>query len=273
MTASIVDGLTRLDGLWYVEHGQRRSTDDDSPDPHQADSEPSLSHPSVGRPISSGQVVDLWRKLRVVRSTNHSLEELLRGSQVYIPPPPPKPQPTEEYKALMARLRHQEAQRAYERMTNPPPKIETFNDRFPTSAQAFSQVNRPIDASDLGDDDVTLKDVHRQVMLIINFLVSILGVAGTLWVISRWWSLPARIFLTMGGSMVVAVAEVAVYSSYMWRMDQAKHKQKAVKEVKQIVNTWVVGEDDKDNGDTVLLRRKEDETGGTARRRITTLSS
>lgn len=159
-------------------------------------------------------------------------------------------------------------------MVNPPPKIETFNDRFPTSAQAFSQVNRPINASDLGDDDVTLNDVHRQVMLIINFLVSILGVAGTLWVISRWWSLPARIFLTMGGSIVVAVAEVAVYSGYMWRMDKAKQKQKTAKEVKQVVNTWVVGQDDKDNhdDDAVLLRRKED-VDGSVRKRITKLAS
>ncbi|KAG8425834.1 hypothetical protein J3459_009666 [Metarhizium acridum] len=277
MTASIVDGLAQLEGLLSAEDMHQSTTGDDALDRHQqADSEPSLNQPSVGKPISHHQVVDIWKKLGAHHNTSYSLEGLLRGSQVYIPPPPPKPEPTEEYKALMARLRHQEAQRAYERMVNPPPKIETFNDRFPTSAQAFSQVNRPMDASDLGDDDVTLNDVHRQVMLIINFLVSILGVAGTLWVISRWWSLPARIFLTMGGSIVVAIAEVAVYSSYMWRMDQAKHKQKAAKEVKQVVNTWVVGEQgqgDEKNDDTVLLRQKEDETDGTVRKRITALSN
>jgi uncharacterized membrane protein len=157
-------------------------------------------------------------------------------------------------------------------MVKPPSKFETFNDRFPTSAQAFSQVNRPVNAADMGDDDVTLNDVHRQVMLIINFLVSILGVAGTLWVLSRWWSLPARIFLTMGGSIIVAVAEVAVYSGYMWRMDQANQKQKSAKEVKQVVNTWVVGEDDKNDDKTVLLRSKDDDTDGTVRKRVTALA-
>lgn len=173
----------------------------------------------------------------------------------------------------MARLRHEEAQRAYERMVKPPSKFESFHDHFPTSTQAFSQVNRPTSAADLGDDDVTLNDVHRQVMLIINFLVSILGVAGTLWVTSRWWSLPARIFLTMGGSIVVAIAEVAVYSGYMWRLDQAKQKQKSAKEVKQVVNSWVVGESEKENDKTVLLRSKVDDADGTVRKRIATLST
>ncbi|KAG8406861.1 hypothetical protein J3459_018599 [Metarhizium acridum] len=278
MTASIVDGLAQLEGLLSAEDMHQSTTGDDALDRHQqADSEPSLNQPSVGKPISHHQVVDIWKKLGAHHNTSYSLEGLLRGSQVYIPPPPPKPEPTEEYKALMARLRHQEAQRAYERMVNPPPKIETFNDRFPTSAQAFSQVNRPMDASDLGDDDVTLNDVHRQVMLIINFLVSILGVAGTLWVISRWWSLPARIFLTWAeGSIVVAIAEVAVYSSYMWRMDQAKHKQKAAKEVKQVsIHGWWASK-------ARVMRRmttrcccgkKEDETDGTVRKRITALSN
>ncbi|EFZ00735.1 endoplasmic reticulum-based factor for assembly of V-ATPase [Metarhizium robertsii] len=277
MTASIVDGLAQLDGMLSAEDMQQGTTGDAAHDGHQqTDREPSLNPPSVGKPISHQQIVDIWKKLRANHNASYSLEELLRGSQVYVPPPPPKPEPTEEFKALMARLRHEEAQRAYERMVNPPPKIETFNDRFPTSAQAFSQVNRPMNASDLGDDDVTLSDVHRQVMLIINFLVSILGVAGTLWVISRWWSLPARIFLTMGGSIVVAVAEVAVYSSYMWRMDQAKHKQKAAEEIKQVVNTWVVGEHDQGdnkNDNTVFLRQKEDDTNGTVRKRITTVSN
>ncbi|GAB0137803.1 hypothetical protein EsDP_00006056 [Epichloe bromicola] len=269
MTSAIVDGLLKTD----VPCTGRRSPDGDGSDCAEEspqNGEPSLREPAVGNPISHGQIVDLWRGLKKADQASHSLEQLLRGSQVYCPPPPLKPEPSEEYKALMARLRHEEAQRAYDRMVNPPPKIETFNDRFPTSAQAFSQVNRPIHAADLGDDDVTLQDVHRQVMLIINFVVSILGVAGTLWVTSRWWGLPARIFLTMGGSVVVAIAEVAVYSGYMWRMEQGKQKQKAAKETRKIVNTWVVGSEEKEDQRTILLRSKEDDLDGTIRRRVTT---
>lgn len=171
----------------------------------------------------------------------------------------------------MARLRREEAAREYERMVNPPPKFETFNDRFPTSAAAFAQVNRPTTSADIGDDDITLNEVHRQVMLIINFLVSILGVAATLWVTARWWSLPARLLLTMAGSILVAIAEVAVYSGYMWRMDQAKQKQKAQKEVKQLVNSWSTGPDE-DDSNTVLLKKKEDDADGTVRKRAIAVS-
>lgn len=55
--------------------------------------EPSLKDPAVGKPISHGQVLDLWKSLNDDHQTRPSLEQLLRGSQVYSPPPPPKPEP------------------------------------------------------------------------------------------------------------------------------------------------------------------------------------
>ncbi len=173
----------------------------------------------------------------------------------------------------MARLRHEEDARAYERMVNPPHPLETFKDRFPSSARAFAAVNRPANAADLGDDDVTLNEVQRQVMLIINFLVSIAGVAATLWVVGRWWSLPARIFLTMGGSIVVAIAEVAVYSSYIWRLGESKKKKAGAGEVKEIVNTWQVGGGDAAQSEhddkSVLIQSKGDDTAGQVKKRTT----
>jgi hypothetical protein len=137
-------------------------------------------------------------------------------------------------------------------MTNPPPSIESFSQRFPdawTSASAFAEVNRPQREADIGDDDVTYGDVHRQLMLILNFLASIIGVAATLWIVARWWSTPARLFLTMGGTVVVAIAEVGLYGGYLWHLTEAKKKDKAFKEVKEVIETWVVGgDDDRDDG-------------------------
>lgn len=176
----------------------------------------------------------------------------------------------------MARLRREEEARKYERMVNPTtfPTRETFNQRFPySSAQAFAAVNQPGSKEDIGDNEVTYNDVHRQVMLILNFVVSILGVAGTLWVAARWWSVPARLFLTMGGAVVVAVAEVSVYSIYVWKMGDAKKKQDAVREVKEVVETWVVGKD-KDKGqeedDTILLKEKDSAGPDAVRKRLAT---
>lgn len=267
---------------------------DDSPDcdeakmpPTQA-SEPLLAQPAIGEPISHGQVVDLWKRLQSSHASPCSLEMLLKGSRIYVPPPPPRPEPvraepapktarssltmhplqSDEYRALMARLRREEAERAYRRMVDPRPRLETFGDRFPAAAHTFAEVNRPMNAADLGDDDVTYGEVRRQVMLIINFLVSIVGVAATLWVAARWWSLPARVFLSLGGAIAVAIAEVGVYQGYVYRMGQAKSKQKAVGEVKEVVKTWVVGkEEGGENDSTVLLKGGQDDADETVRRR------
>lgn len=169
----------------------------------------------------------------------------------------------------MARLRREEEARSYERMVNSP-HVESFFERYPhASARAFAAVNKPTSYTDTGDDDgITYNDVHRQLLLIMNFLVSILGVAGVLWVAARWWSLPARLFLTMGGAAVVGVAEVAVYSIYVWKMGDAKQRQEAVSEVKEVIGTWVVGENDNSTDEkTTLVGESKDENAEGVRRR------
>lgn len=55
--------------------------------------EPSLDSPAAGNPISHRQLVDLSKDLHQLRATTYSLENLLKGSTVYFPPPPPKPEP------------------------------------------------------------------------------------------------------------------------------------------------------------------------------------
>lgn len=66
------------------------------------DDEPTLEDPAAGKPISHGQIVDLWKDLRGQEHENpkYSLEHLLRGSTVYIPPPPPKPEPVSLFSFL-----------------------------------------------------------------------------------------------------------------------------------------------------------------------------
>jgi hypothetical protein len=168
----------------------------------------------------------------------------------------------------MARLRRDQEQLEYERMANSLPTMETFSQRFPNSssmAQAFAAVNRPSREEDIGDDDITFNDVHRQLMLILNFVASILGVAATLWILARWWSTPARLFLTMGGSVLVGIAEVAVYSGYIWHLGQAKKQDRTLKEVKEVVQTWTMGASDENILVDEIMPKAEDE--GFLRRR------
>ncbi|PQK13556.1 hypothetical protein BB8028_0004g04870 [Beauveria bassiana] len=251
MTQSIVDCLARID---YQAMNPDESSD------------PSLVNPVIGNPILHSQILRLSKSQKAFR-----LEELLRGSQIYVTPPAPKPAKSPEYIALMAKLRRDEDARAYQRMINPPIPLETFKDRFPNSARSFAAANKPTSDADIGDDDVTYNEIHRQVMLLINFLVSIAGVAATLWILGRWWSLPARLLLTMGGSILVAIAEVAVYGGYVWRMGEAKRKEDIRPERKEVVQTWIVGKDKdgKDEQDeAVLLPEKIHVTDSQLKKRV-----
>ncbi|KAI0128023.1 endoplasmic reticulum-based factor for assembly of V-ATPase-domain-containing protein [Xylariales sp. AK1849] len=243
MTTSVVEALKRLD-------------------------RPFIEDATVGEPISHRQVVDLWKQLKEEGYKECTLEGLLRGATVYISPPPPKPEPSEDYKALMARLRREEEQRSYERMVRP---RETFAQRFPmaptsmSTAESFAEANKPYRKSDMGDDSIDHGEVQKQMTLIVNFLVSIAGCAAAIWIAAQWWSTTARLFLTLGGSIVVAVAEVAVYSAYSWRMAEGDKQQQNMKEVKKIVQTWVIGQDD--DIAHMMIQPKGQDTDPSLRRR------
>ncbi|KAI6780233.1 uncharacterized protein J7T54_003012 [Emericellopsis cladophorae] len=246
MTAPIVEALERLPNPETASAPQEDDATVSDPEPATATSHPtapSLEKPTVGSPISHSQILDIYNALKQ-KGHGTSLESLLVGAKVYVPPPPPKPEPTPEYKALMARLRREAEAQQYKNMTAPQP--ESFSDRFP---HAYASVNAALPKDTGDDDEITYSDVHRQMLLLLNFLVSILGVAGTLWVAARWWSLPARLFLTLGGAIVVAIAEVAVYQIYVWKMGDAKGRQDGAKEVREVIGTWTSGDDAKNTGE------------------------
>ncbi|KAF6839828.1 vacuolar h+-atpase assembly protein [Colletotrichum musicola] len=271
MTVSIVEGLQKLAEARSAEDEEKMTKSKEST--AESSSEPSLDDPAVGKPISHGQILELWRKLQRDGVAGFPLEGLLQSAQVYNPPPPPKPEPSEEYKALMARLRRDEEEKSYQRMLKQPSRLEAFAQQFPNaSAQAavFAEVNRPIRESDNGDDVATYDDVQKQLMVILNFLLSVIGVGATIWIAARWWSLTARIFLTMGGAIVVLIAEVAVYSGYVWRLTESKKTHKEPPEVREVVQTWMVGQDEKlaARQAAVLLDPKTEDTGAGIRQRV-----
>ena len=74
-----------------------------SPEGLSEASEPSLNKPTLGNPISHGQIISVSRTLRKImsQSTNgivytdvsYHLDDLLRGSKVYVDPPKLKAEP------------------------------------------------------------------------------------------------------------------------------------------------------------------------------------
>ncbi|MCJ1436433.1 hypothetical protein MMC27_005812 [Xylographa pallens] len=241
MTAALVSAIedcSRLDA------GQDKDVNVDSP---------SLKAPAIGQPISHTQVLAISKCLKnagvgkrkedslsLSDSTRYHLDQLLRGSTVYVEPPKPKAEPSSEYKALMSRLRKEEEARQYERMINPPPEVETFSQRFPHSptTQLFAG---GVKISSIEDEEMTYADINRQMALIINILISIIACSAAIWMVASHWSTPKRLGLSMGGSGMVGVAEIVVYAGYIRRLKEAKEKSKKAVEVKEIVKTWVIG--------------------------------
>lgn len=161
----------------------------------------------------------------------------------------------------MARLRREEEARAYERMINPPPSVETFSDRFPMTSDAklFSSATQT-DTSE--DDEITYADINRQVALIINILVSIVACSVAIWMASRHWSTPKRLGLSMGGAGLIGIGEVVVYAGYIRRLKEAREKGKKQVEIKEIIKTWVIGDDEEtecqENVTTIISKTASD---------------
>lgn len=143
----------------------------------------------------------------------------------------------------MARLRREEEARAYERMINPPRTVETFKQRFPNSPNSKLFAGNQAQVAE--DDEITYADVNRQMALIINILVSIVACSIALWLVASSWSIPRRLALSMGGSILVAVAEAVVYAGYVRRVKEAREKGKKQVEIKEIIKTWIIGGDEK----------------------------
>lgn len=126
-------------------------------------------------------------------------------------------------------------------MINPLPEKESFGQRYPNAAGASFNPNTYHGQTGVDDiDEVTYQDVDRQVALIINVLVSIIACAVALWIVARHWSVPQRMALSMGGSLTVAAAEVAIYMGYIRRIEEAKGKEVKMTEKKEVSETWVI---------------------------------
>jgi len=147
----------------------------------------------------------------------------------------------------MARLRAEEEARQYERMLNPPPRLETFDQRFPSapklasfaaSQDMLARQNAEIAVKE--EDEVTYAEIDRQLALIANVLISIVACSFAIWMAARHWNTPARLALAMTGSIVVAVAEVAIYAGYVRRVGEAKQEEKKRVETKEVTDTWVI---------------------------------
>ena len=166
----------------------------------------------------------------------------------------------------MARLRREEEARAYERLINPPLPVESFSQRFPATHPELFPASTQAEIDQ--DDEITYADVNRQMALILNILVSIVACSVAIWLAASHWSTPKRLGLSMGGSLMIGVAEVVVYTGYLRRLKEARVKGKREVEIKEVIKTWVIGgHEEKLTSDATKAILPKDEQGDKVRKR------
>lgn len=170
-------------------------------------------------PISHRKLVVLSR-LQIKDGKLRSLDELLRGTAIYIPPPPAKPEPSPEYVALMARLRREQEQREY--------------------AALISKQRSLNGAGEYEDDEDSLSP-----SLVLNMLLSVIIFAAAVFHLTKWWSNDGiRVLFSLGSSISVGIAEVVLYSIYLTKVKMAKVKERGKKEKKTLIGEYKPSEED-----------------------------
>lgn len=211
--------------------------------PAEARSSLSDAPSTEGGPVAHSTLLILAQLARQ-HGLHFSLDALLRGSRVYIPPPTPKPEKSPEYLALMDRLRKEQEMREYRTLVARSQGTEGANE-------------------DEEKDDVTPS-------LVFNILLSVIMCGAAMFYMTRWWANDAiRVLVSMLVAVVVGVAEVVVYAGYLRNLKRNKAKDRAKMERKVVLGEYK-GEGDEQP--LTVVEEKEEIWGrgkhGGMRRRI-----
>ncbi|EAU33449.1 predicted protein [Aspergillus terreus NIH2624] len=258
---------------------------------------------SLDAPISHAQLIRLARYVRTESTSlslpreDCSLNALLRGTKLYIPPPPPKPTPTPEYLASKARLLAAAEADAYRRMTNPTPLTG------PSGPSPIFATHAPTPA-DEPDADASPETLTPSLVLNIFLSVLITGFSvywaltsfptpeqlttavASLWGGGRAVNRPSssragtseavRVLLSLFAALGVGVAEVLIYAIYWHKAGEARKRERKMRERKEVVGSEVLsGRPDhriQDGGEVAAAAEKEEIWGrganGGLRRRV-----
>ena len=103
ITSAILRALEELQHRGHVPEAQG-----------EAQGEPSLKQPAIGNPITHGQIISISKILKEIRihtandneddKVSYHLDDLLRGSKVYVEPPKPKAEPVDFTYVLLSHV-------------------------------------------------------------------------------------------------------------------------------------------------------------------------
>ncbi|OJJ78633.1 TMEM199/VMA12 family protein [Aspergillus glaucus CBS 516.65] len=218
---------------------------------------------NLNSPISHEQLIGLSRYLKSNpdghdgdSNTPTSLNSLLHGTKVYVPPPPNKPEPTPEYIAQKARLLAAVEADAYNRMTSSTSTTKGPSPIFTSTTPIVSAIHDPNTSDTSGKDPLTPS-------LVLNIFLSVLLTGfSTYWALSKFstpdiltstvasaWrgrdvrgaSEPVRVLLSLFVALLVGLAEVIIYAIYLGKAEDARVKEKRMRERREVVGSERVG--------------------------------
>ncbi|OGM44667.1 hypothetical protein ABOM_007470 [Aspergillus bombycis] len=249
-------------------------------------------NPSLDSPITHDQLIRLSRYFRTengISNSARSLNSLLHGTKVYVPPPPPKPEPSPEYLALKARLLAAYETDTYNQMTT---SSNTTNGPSPIFASSTPTV------SALHEDDTHSDADTLTPGLVLNIFLSVVITGFSVYwalasfstpellteAVSSVWdqnqgsrrgggvSEAVKVLVSFGAAVGVGVAEVAIYAIYLGKVERARKKERGVKERKVVVGREVLGGGDESESVQRVDGEKEEIWGrgpnGGLRRRV-----
>ncbi|KAL4775704.1 endoplasmic reticulum-based factor for assembly of V-ATPase-domain-containing protein [Aspergillus nidulans var. acristatus] len=235
---------------------------------------------ALGKPISHDQIIRISRYFKETRSSynpdgdggtsvDRSLDALLRGTKLYIPPPPPKPEPARlpslayfMQQIQWTRLLAAAEADAYTRMLSPPTALNT-DPLFDTTNSRLAALH---DAhKDPSAENPTYRDPLTPSLVLNIFLSVIITGFSVYWAltsfatpeilvsrISSTWSPgqgsgglgasePVRVLLSLFAALGVGVAEVLIYAIYLGKIEVAREKEGRRKEKKVVIGSEEVG--------------------------------
>jgi TMEM199 family protein len=165
------------------------------------------------------------------------------------------PKPTfqsPDFLAQKERLQAAADQDAYRRLLSPQPSSPLHRVSPIFSSSAITSLHRPGDIDGEADDDA---DSLTPSLVVNIFLSIILCGFSTYWALTHFQTPaflgfasakpsagtsaqtaePAFVLISIFAGLLVGVAEAAVYASYLWKVDQARSLERAIKEKKVIV--------------------------------------
>lgn len=161
--------------------------------------------------------------------TKTSLKQLLTPLEFkFKPKPVPGSNYTPEFKKQLNILDLQQQERDYQELIKKSRFTNTFGISIGDDIMSPSQMS---------------KEIREQVTTVFNVLVSVVSVVFAIW----YWSgsstslaLHYRVIICLFFGILVLVAEVVVYNSYLRKISDAKLKERSKKEKKKIVKKIIL---------------------------------